>query len=170
MRARLTRRTLEAFAGIDAALTVSNMDPTFRIDDAEACSRAYPRQARQPFNVTGQPAIAIPAGFTQDGLPLSLQLDRPPLPGGDALPHRPRLRARHDVDEAAPAGDVDVGRVKQRADPTPAERHSCWVFASLDPTYATKTGYKNFSKWYRRMPPPSVLLLAASAISSRTRR
>ena len=50
------------------------MDPTCRIDDAEACARAYPRQARQPFNVTGQPAIAIPAGFTRDGLPLSLQL------------------------------------------------------------------------------------------------
>jgi aspartyl-tRNA(Asn)/glutamyl-tRNA(Gln) amidotransferase subunit A len=74
MRARLTRRTLEAFAGIDAALTVSNMDPTFPIDDAEASLRAYPRQARQPFNVTGQPAIAIPAGFTKEGLPLSLQI------------------------------------------------------------------------------------------------
>ena len=74
LRARLTRRTLEAFAGIDAGLTVSSMDPTCRIDDAEACARAYPRQARQPFNVTGQPAIAIPAGFTKDGLPLSLQL------------------------------------------------------------------------------------------------
>ena len=74
LRARLTRRTLEAFAGIDAALTVSSMDPPCRIDDAEACARLYPRQARQPFNVTGQPAIAIPAGFTQDGLPLSLQL------------------------------------------------------------------------------------------------
>jgi aspartyl-tRNA(Asn)/glutamyl-tRNA(Gln) amidotransferase subunit A len=74
MRARLTRRTLDAFSGIDAALTVSNMDPTFPIDDAEASLRAYPRQARQPFNVTGQPAIAIPAGFTKNGLPLSLQL------------------------------------------------------------------------------------------------
>src|SRR6266850_1496960 len=31
MRARLTRRTLEAFAGIDAALTVSSMDPACRI-------------------------------------------------------------------------------------------------------------------------------------------
>src|SRR5689334_10289256 len=74
LRSRLTRRTLEAFAGIDAALTVSSMDPACRIDDAEACTRAYPRQARQPFNVTGQPAIAIPAGFSKDGLPLSLQL------------------------------------------------------------------------------------------------
>ena len=38
------------------------------------------------------------------------------------------------------------------------------------PNLRAKAGYKNFSKWYRRMPPPSVLLLAASAISSRTRR
>jgi aspartyl-tRNA(Asn)/glutamyl-tRNA(Gln) amidotransferase subunit A len=74
MRARLTKRTLEVLAGFDAALTASGMDPTVRIDDAEACLRVYPRQARQPFNVTGQPALAMPAGFTKDGLPLSLQL------------------------------------------------------------------------------------------------
>jgi len=74
LRGRLTRRTLETFAGLDAALTASSLDPACRIDDADACARLYPRQARQPFNVTGQPAIAIPAGFTQDGLPLSLQL------------------------------------------------------------------------------------------------
>jgi aspartyl-tRNA(Asn)/glutamyl-tRNA(Gln) amidotransferase subunit A len=74
MRARLTKRTLKALAGFDAALTASSMDPTVRIDDAEACLRVYPRQARQPFNVTGQPALAMPAGFTKDGLPLSLQL------------------------------------------------------------------------------------------------
>jgi aspartyl-tRNA(Asn)/glutamyl-tRNA(Gln) amidotransferase subunit A len=74
LRARLTRRTLAAFADIDAALTVSGMDPPCRIDDADACARIYPRQARQPFNVTGQPAMALPAGFTRSGLPLSLQL------------------------------------------------------------------------------------------------
>lgn len=74
LRARLIARTSEAMAGLDAVLTVSSMDPPPPIDDAEACARAYPRQARQPFNVTGQPAIAIPAGFTTDGLPLSIQL------------------------------------------------------------------------------------------------
>ena len=47
------------------------MDPACRIDDTEACARLYPRQARQPFNVTGQPAIVVPAGFTRTGLPLS---------------------------------------------------------------------------------------------------
>ena len=74
LRARLIARTTEAMAGLDAILTVSSMDPPPPIDDAEACARVYPRQARQPFNVTGQPAIAIPAGFTEAGLPLSLQL------------------------------------------------------------------------------------------------
>lgn len=73
-RGRLTARTLEAMAGLDAVLTVSSMDPAPPIDDAEACARVYPRQARQPFNVTGQPAIAIPAGFTEAGMPLSIQL------------------------------------------------------------------------------------------------
>jgi aspartyl-tRNA(Asn)/glutamyl-tRNA(Gln) amidotransferase subunit A len=86
LRARLTKRTLEAMAGLDATLTVSSMDPACRIDDAEACARIYPRQARQPFNVTGQPAIAIPAGFSTGGLPLSLQLVGQPL--GEAMLYR----------------------------------------------------------------------------------
>lgn len=74
MRGRLTRATLEVFKDIDVALTSSSLDPPCRIDDPEACLRAYARQTRQPFNVTGQPALAMPAGFSKDGLPLSLQL------------------------------------------------------------------------------------------------
>jgi len=74
LRARLIALTNAAMEGLDALLTVSSMDPPPPIADAEACARVYPRQARQPFNVTGQPAIAIPAGFTTDGLPLSIQI------------------------------------------------------------------------------------------------
>jgi aspartyl-tRNA(Asn)/glutamyl-tRNA(Gln) amidotransferase subunit A len=73
-KGRLVRQTLAAMADVDVLLTASSLDPPCRIDDPEAVQRAYPRQVRQPFNVTGQPALAMPAGFTTEGLPLSLQL------------------------------------------------------------------------------------------------
>ena len=74
MRTRLTAQTLAVFETIDVALTSSSLDPPCILDDAETVARTYPRQSRQPFNVTGQPALAMCAGFTRGGLPLSLQL------------------------------------------------------------------------------------------------
>jgi aspartyl-tRNA(Asn)/glutamyl-tRNA(Gln) amidotransferase subunit A len=73
-RAHLLAETEKAMAGLDGLVTASSFDPAPRLDDAEGNARVYPRQARQPFNVTGHPAIAIPAGFSNEGLPLSLQI------------------------------------------------------------------------------------------------
>ena len=73
-RLQLRDRVAEEFAKIDVALTASSMDPACRIDDDAALATNYWRQARMPFNVTGQPALVIPAGFSKNGLPLSLQL------------------------------------------------------------------------------------------------
>jgi aspartyl-tRNA(Asn)/glutamyl-tRNA(Gln) amidotransferase subunit A len=56
------------------------MDPACRIDDDEALA------ARMPFNVTGQPGLVVPAGFTSGGLPLSLQLVGHPF--GEAMLYR----------------------------------------------------------------------------------
>src|SRR5439155_23991887 len=74
------RRRLEMIAAVEAVLRevdvllcASAMDPPSRIDDAAETERTYPRQARTPFNVTGHPALAMMAGLSSNGLPLSVQ-------------------------------------------------------------------------------------------------
>lgn len=49
-----------------------------------------------PFDLTGQPAISLPCGFTKDGAPVGLQIVGPR--GGDALV----LRAARAFEEASP--------------------------------------------------------------------
>jgi len=74
------RRRQEMIAAVEAALRevdvllcASAMDPPSRLDDAVETERTYPRQARTPFNVTGHPALAMMAGLSRRGLPLSVQ-------------------------------------------------------------------------------------------------
>ena len=62
-----------ALREVDVLLCASSMDPPCRIDRPADVDRTYPRQARTPFNVTGHPAIAMLAGLSVDGLPLSVQ-------------------------------------------------------------------------------------------------
>jgi aspartyl-tRNA(Asn)/glutamyl-tRNA(Gln) amidotransferase subunit A len=62
-----------ALAEVDVLLCASSMDPACRIDRPADVERTYPRQARTPFNVTGHPALAMMAGLSSGGLPLSLQ-------------------------------------------------------------------------------------------------
>jgi aspartyl-tRNA(Asn)/glutamyl-tRNA(Gln) amidotransferase subunit A len=63
----------EAFRDFDVLICASSMDPASRIEDAAETARTYPRQARTPFNVTGHPAVAMMAGLSRGGLPLSVQ-------------------------------------------------------------------------------------------------
>ncbi|MBO0712554.1 MAG: amidase, partial [Acetobacteraceae bacterium] len=63
----------DVFRDVDILLTASSMEPACRIDDAKAVAETYPRQARTPFNVTGHPALAMMAGLSASGLPLSVQ-------------------------------------------------------------------------------------------------
>ncbi len=73
-RARYAHEFNLFFGRLDAVLTVNNMEPAFLIEDPEACEKYYPRQARTPFNVTGNPALSVPIGFSSSGLPLSMQI------------------------------------------------------------------------------------------------
>ena len=59
---------------VDVIICASSMDPACRIDDEAEVGRTYGRQARTPFNLLGVPALAIPTGFSSEGLPLSMQV------------------------------------------------------------------------------------------------
>ena len=72
-RSRMIGEVEAALRQVDVLLCASSMDPPCRIDEAEQIERTYMRQARTPFNVTGHPALAMPAGLSRDGLPLSVQ-------------------------------------------------------------------------------------------------
>jgi aspartyl-tRNA(Asn)/glutamyl-tRNA(Gln) amidotransferase subunit A len=74
MRTQLTRAFADTIATVDAALCVSSHELPCAIDDEVEIDRTYDRQARTPFNLTGTPAISIPMGFSQSGLPIGLQV------------------------------------------------------------------------------------------------
>ena len=63
----------EVLRDVDVLLCASSMDPASRLDEPAETERTYPRQARTPFNVTGHPAVAMMAGLSRAGLPLSVQ-------------------------------------------------------------------------------------------------
>ena len=80
MQAQRQRRELSEevnsglFAKYDILLAASSLTPAPLID---APQKSFPiNQPMQtlPFNVTGNPAMSIPIGFSQSGLPLSMQV------------------------------------------------------------------------------------------------
>jgi aspartyl-tRNA(Asn)/glutamyl-tRNA(Gln) amidotransferase subunit A len=87
---RLRRKLTDAFhalyADVDVIITTSSMDAACRIDDPQAVEYTYGRQSRAPFNVTGSPALSVPTGFSQNGLPLAMQIVGKPF--SEALIYR----------------------------------------------------------------------------------
>jgi len=85
-------RFLAAFEHLDAALTPTTTQPPvprghFHADGLDAVlDRMLAWSAPTPWaNLTGQPAVALPAGFTASGLPLSVQLIGRPHGDADLL-------------------------------------------------------------------------------------
>ena len=76
-RRRLVEQVEAAFQNYDVLLAVSLHDAPSRIDDEAEVRRTTARQARAVFSLTGHPAISIPAGLTETGLPLAVQLAAP---------------------------------------------------------------------------------------------
>ncbi|HIJ55258.1 MAG TPA: amidase, partial [Deltaproteobacteria bacterium] len=70
----LRRKFNACMAPVDTAITASDMEPAPPIEDEGLCEKLYRRHARPPFNLTGNPAMAVPIGFASTGLPLSMQI------------------------------------------------------------------------------------------------
>lgn len=80
-KARFRREVLAACKGVDALLTPGELIPpplhearSVAINGQEVSLMSALISATCPFNLTGQPALSIPCGFSTSGLPLALQI------------------------------------------------------------------------------------------------
>jgi len=69
---------VEAYANqmqrVDAVITLSGLDLPCRLDDPQRIAGTYSRHLRMPFSLAGVPAMAVPTGFSDEGMPLGMQL------------------------------------------------------------------------------------------------
>ena len=98
-RRSLTERTLRAMEGLDLIVTANAYGAPERFSEATIFPYFGKPYLSMPFNLTGQPALAICCGFGDDGLPRSLQIV------GRAFDDATVLRLGHAYERATPWRD-----------------------------------------------------------------
>jgi aspartyl-tRNA(Asn)/glutamyl-tRNA(Gln) amidotransferase subunit A len=96
-RSRLCRIYDEALAKVDVVVTGCSLAPAPTLDELYELPSVLGRGrlVMTPFNITGAPSASVCAGFSKEGLPLSIQIAA--KPHDDALV----LRAGHAYEQAA---------------------------------------------------------------------
>ena len=88
-------RNVDILAGPMEAVTAHRIDETeVRVGDRVLASSPALTQYTRPFNLTGFPAITVPCGFGDDGMPIGLQL------AGRPFDEETVLRAAHAYEQA----------------------------------------------------------------------
>ncbi|MFM7449599.1 MAG: amidase [Leptolyngbyaceae cyanobacterium] len=107
---KIARRIVAFFDTVDVLVTPTYMHPTIQVGE---WAHLPPHQTLDqiinwvapcpPFNVSGQPAIAIPTGFTAEGLPIGVQLVGRPAAESLLIALAARLEAAHPWHHHRPA-------------------------------------------------------------------
>jgi aspartyl-tRNA(Asn)/glutamyl-tRNA(Gln) amidotransferase subunit A len=84
----------EVFSRVDVLATATTIAPAELIESAELSSTLGLIRLTNPFNLLGVPAISVPCGFTDGGLPIGLQL------AGAWFEEETVLRAAHAYERA----------------------------------------------------------------------
>ena len=74
IRMQICADVAETMKSVDVLATPTTPKPATPFTVAYDPQLAFPRTNMPPFNLTGQPTLALPCGFSPSGLPLSLQL------------------------------------------------------------------------------------------------
>jgi aspartyl-tRNA(Asn)/glutamyl-tRNA(Gln) amidotransferase subunit A len=94
IRSQICQETAAVLRTVDVLATPTTPRPATPFAQAYDPEFGFPRSNMPPFNITGQPALALPCGVSTSGLPLSLQLAGRPF--GEALV----LRVGHAYEQA----------------------------------------------------------------------
>ncbi len=99
LRALLIAETDNALMGFDALLCAGAVSAPPRLDQVDDGPWRGKHPITAPFNLTGHPALAVPAGIAANGLPLSVQLV------GKCFDEAKLLRIGHALEQSVELGD-----------------------------------------------------------------